>query len=300
MAIAAASSRVRRACPSTRPAASTDVTLPPHRSIRTYPHGVPPCQAPLLAVAFLGFCAVAAPAAADRSRYKLDPNHTIVLASWNHFGFSNPVANFGQVDGSSCTTPPTSAASSVQVTLPLSGLTRSCRIQRTPEQRRLLRCRQVPDRHLQEHQGRGRRRRQAQGHRRSDHQRHDQAGGARRDAQQGSAMRRWPGAAVGFDATTTIKRSDFGLGDVRAERERRRHAAHHHRGDGAEAMPRRSRRRKAAAESTPTKEVSAAAMIIERPLQRVARFGRLARQPAHVLVRQLPRPAVDGLRPRCG
>ena len=31
--------------------------------------------------------------------YKLDPNHTIVLASWDHFGYSRPVANFGQGDG---------------------------------------------------------------------------------------------------------------------------------------------------------------------------------------------------------
>ena len=29
--------------------------------------------------------------------YKLDPTHTNVIASWNHFGFSNPSANFGGV-----------------------------------------------------------------------------------------------------------------------------------------------------------------------------------------------------------
>jgi hypothetical protein len=31
--------------------------------------------------------------------YKLDPTHTNVIASWNHFGFSNPSANFGGVEG---------------------------------------------------------------------------------------------------------------------------------------------------------------------------------------------------------
>ena len=31
--------------------------------------------------------------------YKLDPNHTLVLASWNHKGFSHPSANFGEADG---------------------------------------------------------------------------------------------------------------------------------------------------------------------------------------------------------
>ena len=63
------------------------------------------------------FAAFAAPVS-----YKLDPNHTIVLASWNHFGFSNPVANFGQVDGTLVYDAANVAASSVQVTLPLAGL----------------------------------------------------------------------------------------------------------------------------------------------------------------------------------
>jgi len=54
--------------------------------------------------------------------YKLDPNHTIVLATWSHFGFSNPVANFGQVDGTLVYDADNVGASSVNVTLPLSGL----------------------------------------------------------------------------------------------------------------------------------------------------------------------------------
>ena len=31
--------------------------------------------------------------------YKLDPGQTNVLASWNHYGYSNQSINFGQVDG---------------------------------------------------------------------------------------------------------------------------------------------------------------------------------------------------------
>ena len=54
--------------------------------------------------------------------YKLDPNHTIVLASWDHFGFSRPSANFGQVDGTLVYDADDVAASRVDVTLPLSGL----------------------------------------------------------------------------------------------------------------------------------------------------------------------------------
>ena len=30
--------------------------------------------------------------------YKIDANHTDVVASWSHFGFSNPIAHFGKVD----------------------------------------------------------------------------------------------------------------------------------------------------------------------------------------------------------
>jgi len=54
--------------------------------------------------------------------YKLDPNHTLVLASWNHKGFSHPSANFGEADGTLVYDAANVAKSSVQVTLPLSGL----------------------------------------------------------------------------------------------------------------------------------------------------------------------------------
>jgi polyisoprenoid-binding protein YceI len=54
--------------------------------------------------------------------YKLDANHTFVLATWSHFGYSNPVANFGQADGTLVYDADNAAASSVNVTLPMSGL----------------------------------------------------------------------------------------------------------------------------------------------------------------------------------
>lgn len=54
--------------------------------------------------------------------YKIDANHTDVVASWSHFGFSNPVAHFGKVDGSITYDPANVGASKVEVTLPLSGL----------------------------------------------------------------------------------------------------------------------------------------------------------------------------------
>jgi polyisoprenoid-binding protein YceI len=63
------------------------------------------------------FAATAAPV-----EYKLDPNHTVVLASWNHFGYSHPSANFGHADGTLVYDAEDVAKSSVEVTLPLSGL----------------------------------------------------------------------------------------------------------------------------------------------------------------------------------
>jgi len=54
--------------------------------------------------------------------YTLDPSHTDVLAQWSHFGFSNPTAHFGNVDGTLVYDAADVTKSTVQVTLPLSGL----------------------------------------------------------------------------------------------------------------------------------------------------------------------------------
>ena len=63
-----------------------------------------------------------APAFAAPVTYKLDPTHTNVLAQWSHFGFSHPFANFGDVEGVLVYDAADVGKSSVQVTLPLSGL----------------------------------------------------------------------------------------------------------------------------------------------------------------------------------
>ena len=54
--------------------------------------------------------------------YVIDPTHTTVIAQWSHFGFSNPVANFGGAEGTIVFDADNVSASSVEVTLPLSGL----------------------------------------------------------------------------------------------------------------------------------------------------------------------------------
>lgn len=74
-------------------------------------------------LALFAASAFAAPGGAGgATTYEIDPNHTQVLASWSHFGFSNPVANFGEADGTIVYDADNVSASSVQVTLPLSGL----------------------------------------------------------------------------------------------------------------------------------------------------------------------------------
>ena len=54
--------------------------------------------------------------------YKLDPAHTNVIASWNHLGYSNPSASFSGIDGTLVYDAADVGKSSVEVTLPLSGL----------------------------------------------------------------------------------------------------------------------------------------------------------------------------------
>lgn len=73
----------------------------------------------ILAAALFAFAgsAFAAPVT-----YKLDPTHTDVLAQWSHFGFSNPSAHFGQAEGTLVYDADDVTKSSVHVTLPMAGL----------------------------------------------------------------------------------------------------------------------------------------------------------------------------------
>ncbi|TAL87771.1 MAG: polyisoprenoid-binding protein [Rhodanobacter sp.] len=64
----------------------------------------------------------ASPVQAAPVSYRLDPNHTMVLFSWNHFGFSNPSADLGLGKGTIVFDQQHPARSSVDVTLPLAKL----------------------------------------------------------------------------------------------------------------------------------------------------------------------------------
>jgi polyisoprenoid-binding protein YceI len=54
--------------------------------------------------------------------YTLDPGHTMVLFSWSHFGFSNPTADLGGVQGTLVYDAAAPTKATVDVTLPLSAL----------------------------------------------------------------------------------------------------------------------------------------------------------------------------------
>ena len=70
-----------------------------------------------VALATAGSATFAAPVT-----YTIDPTHTDVVVQWNHFGFSNPTAHFGQAAGTIVYDADDVSASRVDVTLPLTGL----------------------------------------------------------------------------------------------------------------------------------------------------------------------------------
>jgi len=95
-----------------------------------------PLALPLALALTLGACAEQPQAAADTTTsapssaevvgisgtYALDPRHTDVIAQWSHFGFSNPSVHFGQIEGTIVYDADNVAASSVEATIPLAGL----------------------------------------------------------------------------------------------------------------------------------------------------------------------------------
>jgi len=54
--------------------------------------------------------------------YTLDPGHTQVVFSWNHFGYSNPTAQFGKVEGTLEFDQANPTKASVNVTIPLASV----------------------------------------------------------------------------------------------------------------------------------------------------------------------------------
>ncbi|MEO6967439.1 MAG: YceI family protein [Rhodanobacteraceae bacterium] len=67
---------------------------------------------------------IAATAAASAApvSYTLDPNHTYVLFSWSHLGFSHPTGQFGKTQGTLIYDAADPAKSSVRVSIPVNSI----------------------------------------------------------------------------------------------------------------------------------------------------------------------------------
>jgi polyisoprenoid-binding protein YceI len=75
----------------------------------------------LLFASLSAFAAYGAKAPAAE-KYAIDASHSDVVFGWNHFGFSNPSARFDKIEGSVLLDKADLTKSSISVTLPLEGL----------------------------------------------------------------------------------------------------------------------------------------------------------------------------------
>tara|TARA_R110001606_G_scaffold83958_2_gene191240 strand:+ start:77814 stop:78482 length:669 start_codon:yes stop_codon:yes gene_type:complete len=74
-------------------------------------------------IALLSLAAVGpATALAAPTEYTLDPGHTQVRFSWSHFGFSVPEANFNEIRGTIKADPDAPENATLDVTIPVAGL----------------------------------------------------------------------------------------------------------------------------------------------------------------------------------
>ncbi|OAG69243.1 polyisoprenoid-binding protein [Xanthomonas floridensis] len=145
--------------------------------------------------------------------YTLDPSHTDVIAQWSHFGFSNPSAHFGNVDGTLVYDAADVTKSTVQVTLPLSGLNSfTAKFDEHLKSGDFFDAAKFPNATFKSTKV------EAAGNNKltvtGDLTIKDQTKPVVLDVTLNGAgehpMKKVP--AAGFDATTTIKRSDFGVG----------------------------------------------------------------------------------------
>lgn len=155
----------------------------------------------------------AAPAFAATTAYTLDPSHTQVVAQWNHFGFSNPSAQFGSVEGTLDFDQADPTKSSVKVEVKIASInTNVAKLDEHLQAADFFDAAQFPlatFKSTKVEKGAAPDRLKVAG----DLTIHGVTKPATLDVKINKLgehpMRKAP--AVGFDATTTIKRSDFGI-----------------------------------------------------------------------------------------
>lgn len=149
--------------------------------------------------------------------YALDPGHTDVHFSWNHFGFSNPSADLSRISGTLTYDPDHPGRSSVTVVMPLSGLeTHVPALDKVLRGKAFFDAKRYPTITFKSTKVR------AVGYHRLQVKGALTAHGVTRPVTLRVRLNRigkhpfpaWHGAqAIGFDAWTTISRTAFGLGD---------------------------------------------------------------------------------------
>ncbi|HET6632023.1 MAG TPA: YceI family protein [Rhodanobacteraceae bacterium] len=75
-----------------------------------------------LAVAALLCGGVAVAAHAETRTYAMDPNHTDIVVTWTHFGYSHPSAMFNHITGTITYDPNDPSKDSVEATIPISSV----------------------------------------------------------------------------------------------------------------------------------------------------------------------------------
>ena len=155
-----------------------------------------------------------APARAADVAYTLDPGHTQVDFRWSHMGLSTPAASFDQVEGTLKWDARNPTRSSVTVTMPLAGLdTRVPALDahlKAPDFFDAARYPNVTFRSTSVERGKRAGEFRIHGILTVKDTSRPVVLDARLNGAKEHPMMKAP--AVGFDATTRIKRSDFGLG----------------------------------------------------------------------------------------
>ena len=195
-----------------KPAEQTDAAATP--AAGTAAATAAPTDATATAPATTEAAPAAAPIKAASGTYTLDASHTDVLVQWNHMGFSNPSAHFGNVEGTLVYDADDVSKSSVQVTLPLSGLNSfTAKFDEHLKSADFFDAAKFPNATFKSTkvESAGANKLTVTG----DLTIKDQTKPVVLDVTLNGAgenpMKKAP--AIGFDATTTLKRSDFGVGN---------------------------------------------------------------------------------------
>lgn len=145
--------------------------------------------------------------------YTLDPTHTQVVFSWNHFGYSNPTAQFGKVEGTLNFDEANPTKASVEVKIPLASVNSNVpKLDEHLQKDEFFDSAKYPDatfKSTKVEKGAGKNKLKVIG----DLTLHGVTKPVALDVTVNKVgehpMRKAP--AAGFEASTTVKRSDFGI-----------------------------------------------------------------------------------------